>query len=40
VIKVKILYISSVYYPHVGEMEYVIRSVAERLAIPAMMLQY
>jgi len=28
----KILYISSVYYPHVGGMEYVIKSVAERLA--------
>jgi len=28
----KILYVSSVYYPHVGGMEYVIKSVAERLA--------
>jgi len=32
VIKVRILYISSVYYPHVSGMEYVIKSVAERLA--------
>jgi len=28
----RILYVSSVYYPHVGGMEYVIKSVAERLA--------
>jgi len=29
---VRILYVSSVYYPHIGGMEYVIKSVAERLA--------
>jgi len=28
----KILYVSSVYYPHIGGVEYVIKSIAERLA--------